>query len=103
MPGRIVSSPGAGVLDISDQAGERVKLFVDETTGLPVKEVYRAAQPAGPPGEMEEMFEDFVETGGIKAPHKIIVNQGGKKFAELTIVEYKLNSGIKVEDLSKKP
>ena len=103
MPGRIVTSPGAGVLDISDQAGERVRLLVDEKTGLPVKEVYRAAQPAGPPGEMEEIFEDFVETGGIKAPHKILVNQGGKKFAELTIVEYKLNSGIKVEDLSKKP
>jgi len=103
MPDRTVSSPEAGVLDISDQAGERVKLFVDETTGLPVKEVYRSAQPVGPPGEMEEIFEDFVETGGIKAPHKITVNQGGKKFAALTIVEYKLNSGIKVEDLSKKP
>jgi zinc protease len=103
MPGRTVSSPEAGVLDISDQAGERVRLLVDEKTGLPVKEVYRAAQPGGPPGEMEEIFEDFVETGGIKAPRKIVVNQGGKKFAELTIVEYKLNSGIKVEDLSKKP
>ncbi|HET9318309.1 MAG TPA: pitrilysin family protein [Bryobacteraceae bacterium] len=103
MPDRTVSSPEAGVLDISDQAGESVKLFVDEKTGLPVKEVYRSAQPMGPPGEMEEIFEDFVETGGIKGPRKITVNQGGKKFATLTIVEYKLNSGIKVENLSKKP
>ena len=103
MPDRTVNSPEPGVLEISDQAGDRVKLYVDEKTGLPVKEVYRSDQPTGPPSEMEEVFEDFVEAGGIKAPKKITVNQGNKKFAELTIAEYKLNSGIKVEDLSKKP
>jgi len=103
MPDRTVNSPEQGVLEISDQAGNRVKLFVDEKAGLPVKEVYRSEQPMGPPGDLEEIFEDFVDAGGIKAPKKITVNQGGKKFAELTIVEYKLNSGIKVEDLSKKP
>ena len=84
MPDRTVSSPEAGVVEISDKAGECVKLFVDEKTGLPVKEIYRSAQPMGAPGAMEEIFEDFV-TGGIKVPSKITVNQNGKKFAELTM------------------
>ena len=103
MADRTVNSPEAGVLEISDLSGDRVKLYVDEKTGLPVKEVYRSEQPVGPPGDMEEIFEDFVEAGGVKAPKKITVNQSGKKFAELTIVEYKLNSGIQVQDLTRKP
>jgi hypothetical protein len=57
----------------------------------------------GPPGPIEEIFEDFTEAGGLKAPKKITVNQNGKKFAELAIEEYKINSGVKPEDLSKKP
>jgi zinc protease len=103
MPDRSVNSPEPGVIEISDAAGDSVKLFVDEKTGVPVKEVYRSELPMGPPAEVEEIFEDFVEAGGIKAPKKITVNQGGKKFAEVTIAEYKLNSGIKADELSKKP
>ncbi len=103
MPDRTVSSPEEGVIEISDQAGDSVKLFVDAQTGLPAKEVYREAQSMGGPGTMEEIFEDFSEAGGVKAPKKITVNQGGKKFAELTVEEYKINTGVKPEDLSKKP
>jgi hypothetical protein len=31
------------------------------------------------------------------------VNQNGKKFAELAIEEFKFNSGLKADELSKKP
>lgn len=103
MPDRTVSSPEPGVIDISDQAGNSVRLIVDEKTGLPAKEVYQSAQPTGQPGSMEDVFDDFDQARGIKVPKKITVNQGGKKFAEMTITEYKINSGIKAEDISKKP
>jgi zinc protease len=103
MPDRTVSSAEAGLVEISDRAGNSVKLFVDEKTGLPAKEIYVMEQPVGPAGPMEEIFEDFTEAGGLKAPKKITVNQNGKKFAELTVEEYKLNSGVKPEDLIKKP
>jgi hypothetical protein len=101
--GRTVSSPEEGVVEIRDESGSSVKLFVDDKTGLPAKEVYTEAQPMGPSGAMEEIFDDFGEAGGIKVPKKITVNQNGKKFAELTIGEYRVNSGIKPEELSKKP
>jgi zinc protease len=103
MADRVVNSPEDGVIEISDQAGNSVKLFVNEQTGLPAKEVYRSDQPMGPPSDLEEIFEAFDLVSGIKAPKKITVKQNAKKFADLTITELKLNSGIKTDDLSKKP
>jgi len=102
-PDRTVNSPADGVLEISDREGSSVKLVVDAQTGLPEKEVYREAGPMGPPASMEEAFEGFEDAGGIKAPKAITVNRDGTKFAELSITEYKVNSGIKIEDINKKP
>ena len=103
IPGRTVNSPREGVFDIGDQAGNSVTLVVNEKTGLPAKEIYRSEQPMGPAADMEEIFEEFGPAGGIQAPKKITINQNGKKFADITITEYKLNTGIKPEDISKKP
>jgi hypothetical protein len=103
MPDRTVSSPEDGVVEISDPAGDSVKLLIDRKTWLPAREVYRSAEPMGGPVAVEELFEDFGPAGGVKAPKKITVNQNGKKFAELTIEEYKINTGIKPENLSKQP
>lgn len=103
MADRTVSSSEPGTIDISDQAGNSVRLIIDGKTGLPAKEVYESRQPTGQPGSMEEVFDEFEQAGGIKVPKKITVNQAGKTFAEMTITEYKINSGIKNEDISKKP
>jgi zinc protease len=101
--GRTVSSPENGVLEISDAEGNRVRLFVDGVTGLPSKEAYQEAQPGGQRMSIETILEDFADAGGIKAPKKITVNQNGNKFAEMTVDEYRINSGLKAEDISKKP
>lgn len=103
IPGRIVSSPENGVLEIADPENGSVTILIDEKTGLPAKEVYESAQPMGQSAHMEEIFEDFEEAGGLKLPKKIIVNQNGAKFAEVNITERRLNSGAKAEELSKKP
>jgi len=102
-PDRTVASPEDGVVEITDKDGNSVKLYIDGKTGLPAKEVYSAEQPTGPPGPMEEIFGDFQQAGDIKVPKKITVNQNGKMFGELTIDEYKFNSGLKADDLNKKP
>jgi hypothetical protein len=100
--GRTVSSPENGVLEISDAEGNQVKLYIDAITGLPNKEVYQEAQPAGRMS-IEAILEDFSDAGGIKAPKKITVNQNGSRFADITVDEYKINTGLKAEDISKKP
>jgi len=101
--GRTVNSPEPGLLEISDSEGNAVKLFVDAQTGLPAKEIYQSAQMGGPPATNEELLEEFQEIDGLKLPRKITVNQNAAKFAEITVQLYKLNSGLKPEDLSKKP
>ena len=98
-----MNSPAEGVLEISDREGSSVKLVMDDKTGLPAKEVYREAGPVGAPASMEEVFEEFEDAGGIQAPKSITVNRDGKKYAGLTITQYKVNSGIKTEDINKKP
>lgn len=102
-PGRTVSSPAAGVLEISDREGNFVTLLVDEKTGLPVKEDYREAGPMGPPASMEEAFVELGEAGGIRAPKTVTVNRDGTKYAEISITQCQVNSGIKPEEISKKP
>jgi len=102
IPGRTVNYAGSGVLEISS-GGFAVRLFVDESTGMPIKESYRSAGKAGPAGEIEEVYGEFREIDGVKMPFKITVTQNGEKFAEADISEYKINSGLTVEEISKRP
>jgi hypothetical protein len=41
--------------------------------------------------------------GGVKLPFKMTLRQGEKKLGDMTVQEYKFNSGLKPEELSKKP
>ncbi len=98
--GRTVSYTSDGVLDISAKTGERVELQVDEKTGLPMKISY---QEAGAGATVEQLFSDWREIGGVRLPFQWTVMQDGKKYAEVKIQDYKLNSGLTEETLSKKP
>ena len=87
---------------VSDPARKlMVKLYVDPKTGLLVKKVYTAAF-MGPPAETEEIYSDYREVEGVKIPFKAVVNQGGKKRAEQTTTEMKINPGV-AEEAYKKP
>jgi hypothetical protein len=44
-----------------------------------------------------------MEVDGIRAPKRIRINRGGAPFGETRIQDLKLNSGLKVEDLSNRP
>jgi zinc protease len=87
---------------VSDPARKlMVKLYMDSKTGLLVKKVYTAAF-MGPPAETEEIYSDYREVEGLKIPFKEVVNQGGKKRAEQTTTEMKINPGL-AEEAYKKP
>lgn len=100
-PERTVNAAGPGVIEISGKQGRLVRLHLDQT-GMPAKQVYRSAGMGGP-SEVEDIYEAWMETGGLRLPQKVTVNRGGGKFADVTIQEWKLNTGLKVEDLSKQP
>ena len=103
LPGRTVNWVGEGTLEISDGEGDAVKLFIDGKTGLPAKVEYASPQMRGPAATIEETFDAFEEVNGIKVPNKMTISQNGHKYADVIVQSLKINSGLKPEDLNKKP
>ena len=85
-------------VQIAAPDGQIVKLDFDPATGLPVSVSYRQG-----PSEVVESFADWREAGGIKMPFKLTLQQDGRKLGEATVSGYQFNTGLKEEDLSKKP
>jgi hypothetical protein len=97
-PDRTVNYVGEGVIEISAKDSESVRLEVDEKTGLPSKIVYQGGQ-----GPVEQTYSDWRDVDGIRLPFAWTIMQGGKKFASVTVADYKVNSGLTKEEISKKP
>jgi hypothetical protein len=51
----------------------------------------------------EETWSDFREVAGIKVPFKITITEGGRKYADVTVTGFRVNSGLKLTDLDKRP
>jgi hypothetical protein len=97
-PSLQVNAVAADTVEISGSDGRSVRIMFDPATGLPSKEIYvEGAKPS------EESFSDWRDAGGLKVPFKLDVQQDGKKMAEVTVLDYKFNTGLKFEELSKKP
>ena len=103
-PDRVVAAVGSNKIEISDKKGHSVLLTIDEKTGLPLSETY--AEPGGGRGAgatIEETYSDWQDTNGIKTPRKIVVNQGGRHFADVTVTSTEINRGLTAEQLAQKP
>ena len=79
------------------------RVAFDPSTGLPAKLMYESVHVAGAGQPVEETFSDFREVSGIKAPFHISIAQSGNKFAEVTIESLQINTGLKPEELAKRP
>jgi zinc protease len=101
-PERTVNYAGSGVLEITDKQGGAAKLRVDEATGMPLSVRYMQAGMAGPQ-EVEEVYGDWRDVGGVKMPFLTTISHGGRKAAEIKVQEMKLNTGLVLEELAKKP
>jgi zinc protease len=101
--GRTVNALNDTTIEIGDAAGETAQLEFDAETFLPQRLVYEIPRPGGPSVSAEEDWADFQEVAGVKAPHRITVFQSGRKYAEKRITDFKVNSGIKLEDIQRRP
>jgi zinc protease len=95
---RTVNALDDHTVQISSSDGQNVKLELDPATGLPAKETYRQG-----PADVVETFSDWRDASGIKMPFKILLEQNGRKLGDATVSEYQFNTGLKAEELSKKP
>jgi len=96
-----VNAVAEDTVEIVSSDGHTVKLQFDPA-GLPLKEIYQEAGPGGV-AAIEQTYSDWRDAGGFKVPFKVTIQQDGKHFADLNIQEYKLNTGLKPEELSQKP
>ena len=96
-----VNAVGENTVEISSKQGDSVRVEFD-AAGLPAKYSYQSMGMQGPTAVVSTL-SDYREVNGIRLPHKVVIEQGGQKFAEATVSEWKLNSGLTAEELSKKP
>jgi hypothetical protein len=75
----------------------------DEQTHLPKRVSYDTQQAGGAPIYSEDVYEDFRPVGGILMPYKMTINQGGHRFADVVVKEYKVNIGISALEMGRRP
>jgi hypothetical protein len=101
--GWTVNAIDDGTIEITDGAGQVAQLLVDAATGMPRSVRYDAPMSAGAPAAMEDAWSDFREAGGVKIPYKTALVRNGKKFADVSVTDCKINSGLKLEEIQKRP
>jgi outer membrane lipoprotein-sorting protein len=100
--GRVVNAVDQNTVEIRE-GDNTARMTFDPQTGLPKKLEYEAVVLRGAPDSVEETYSDYREAGGIKLPFRIEITQGGKKYAQVTVQDWKLNTGLKAEELAKRP
>jgi len=103
LPGRSIAAEDPETVAIAMPTGEVVHLKFDTATGLPWSITYPAVHVSGPEMEVQDTFSDYRDVNGIKVPFRIVIRQGGEKFADVTLKDVKFNSGLNLADLEQKP
>jgi zinc protease len=103
LEGRVVNAIDDSSVQIADTAGQATTVEFDPRTSLPKRLSYDTQQAGGAPIYSEDVYEDFRDVGGIKVPFKITVNEGGRKFADIVVKDYKINTGMNPLELARRP
>jgi zinc protease len=97
---RTVNALSDTEVEISDKSGNTVKVTLDAATGMLTKLRYPMMGPQGP-SEIENIYKDWRDVGGFKAPFAIDIMQAGKKSSEIKFETITVNTGVKTEEIMK--
>lgn len=100
--GRTVSAVDDRTVEISGD-GQDATVTFDPESGLPQKVIYQTVHVAGPPLTVTDELSDFREVDGIRMPFRTRIMQGEQPFAVITVTAAKVNAGLKLEDLERRP
>jgi zinc protease len=103
LEGRTVNAIDASSVQIGDTTGQVTSVEFDPRTHLPKRVAYDTQQAAGAPIYSEDLYEDFRDVGGIQVPFRITINQGGRKFSDVVVKDYKINTGLKPLEIARRP
>ncbi len=101
--GRTVNAIDAATVEISDKNGNVARMTFDPATHLPKTLSYDAVSVTGAAPVVQETFSDFRDVDGVKIPFKITMTQNGQQYADVVVTDFKINTGLKMEDLQKRP
>ena len=101
--GRTVNALDSDLVEITSADGQAVQVAVDPATGLPLQFSYQAPAPSGPPVLVQETFTKFGEAGGLKVPLETSIKRNGTNFADTVVKEFKVNTGMVLADLERRP
>jgi zinc protease len=97
-----VNAEGPQAVEISAPDGLSARIEMDPVSGLPARESWRETG-GGQSASVEESFSDWRDAGGVKVPFKVTIMQDGKEASARTVQDYKFNTGLKPEDLGRRP
>lgn len=101
--GRTVNAVDANAVEIVDKTGNLVRLTIDPATHLIKSLRYDAISVTGAPPIVQETYSDFRDVSGIKVPFKIALTQNSEPYADLTVSDFKINAGLTLSALQKRP
>jgi zinc protease len=84
----------AAVIEISGDNSSSVRLWIDEQSGDILKQSYQSSAITGAPSEVEQVFSDYREVDGLRAPFKVTVLANGAEFAQVEVGEIHYNTGL---------
>jgi zinc protease len=83
----------ANVVLVTTPGQQAIKLYLDAETNMVTRKSFRSKE-GGAPSENEETYSDYREVSGLRLPFKRSIKRNGKPFAEASITELKINSGV---------
>jgi zinc protease len=102
MEGRMIRAVDDEAIEIRE--GElAAQVIFDAGTGLPAKVLYEGKTAAGAPVAFEEDLLDFREVAGVKLPFLVKILENGQEAAVMTTQEWKINQGLQLVDLLRRP
>jgi hypothetical protein len=100
---RTVSAVGPNRVRITDSQGESTELELNPETGLLASATFQTVQMGGAPADVTVTWSDWRDVDGLKLPFKTTISRGGQQGGDATVTEWKINTGLKIEDLAKQP
>ena len=52
---------------------------------------------------MQETYSDFRDVSALKIPFKITITQNGQRYADVSVSEFKVDTGLTVAELQRRP
>jgi predicted Zn-dependent peptidase len=84
----------ASVIEISAENNPSVRLWIDDQSGEILKQSYQSSAITGAPSQVEQIFSDYREVDGLRAPFKVAVLANGEEFAQVEVGEIHYNTGL---------